>query len=182
MRKEYGKALRELFAARMETTLPSWKSVKPPKSHYFPGERAFVLDRAPVAWLVIILQPNLKDHDAFDIQIGWSTLCRLPEISMRPCIEKPRSAEAQGQAEYACSLRELAFENERANGWVIDDRTFSVDVTRIMAAMMERQEKITHEKACETLAPFVDDAASALIGVGVPYLESCLATISRRRQ
>jgi hypothetical protein len=182
MRKEYGKVLREFFAAHMETTLPLWKPVKPPKSHYFPGERAFVLDRAPVAWLVIILQPNLKDHEAFDIQVGWSTLCRLPEISMRPCIEKPRSAEAQSRAEYVCGLRELAFGNEYANGWVIDERTFSADAAQIISLMMERQEKIADEKARETLAPLVDDAVSALIGVGVPYLESCLASIGRSRE
>ena len=175
MRKEYGKALRDMFAALMKAKLPEWKPAQLPKSHYFGGERGFVLDRSPAAWLVIVLQPNLKDHDAFDVQIGWSAHGRMPEISMRPCMEEPHSADAAAREEYLCSLGALAPGNKLPNGWVIDPRTFSVDVGQVLAAMTERQARITDAQARETLTPFVDEAFGVLTQQGLPYLERQLS-------
>lgn len=85
MRKEYGKALRELFTTRMNAEFPEWLLVPAPKHWYWPGERVFVQDRSPGAWLVALLVPNLKDHDAFHNEVGWSLRNRVPELSMRPC-------------------------------------------------------------------------------------------------
>jgi hypothetical protein len=185
MRKEYGKALRELFAARMQADFPGWRAVPPPTPWYWPGERLYVLDNHPVAWLVIVLQPNLKDHDAFNVEVGWSVLRRVPELSMRPPPDDPHSDEAIQKDEYVCRLSELLPETGTQQGWterwVIDRRTYSVDAAEILAAFTERLTRISAEQARSTLTPFVDDAMSALKHCGIPYLQGRLELLAARR-
>lgn len=185
MRKEYGKALRELFAARMKADLPEWRSVPAPKTHYWPGERVFVQDSHPAAWLVVVLQPDLKDHDAFNVEIGWSIRRRAPELSMRPCADDPNSEAALNRDEYLVRLSDLIPEKSRidgwVDGWVIDPRTFSTDFQESFSALVERQTRMSAEQARSSLSPFVDDAVTALKRYGIPYLEGRLPLLAARR-
>jgi hypothetical protein len=185
MRKEYGKALRELFAARMKAEFPEWRSVSAPKPWYWPGERIFVQDRHPAAWLLVILQPDLKDHDAFNIEIGWSIHRRVPELSMRPCPDNPNSDEAVNRDEYVCRLSDLLPERSNihgwVNGWVIDPRTFSANPEESFSALVERQTKISAEQARAAVSPFVENAVTALRRYGIPYLEGRLPLLAARR-
>ncbi|MDM4769189.1 hypothetical protein [Solimonas sp. SE-A11] len=176
MRKEYGAALRELFAARMKAEFPAWREVPAPKTWFFPGERLYVRDDHPAAWQVIVLQPDMKDHDSFDIEIGWSRLKRVPELSMRPSLESPDSAEALAREEYICRLSSLIpARDQPAPGWILDPRTYSTDFNQIMAAMTERQVKLTKEQARAAMTPFVDEAFAVLGDRGLSWLESRLA-------
>lgn len=177
MRKEYGAALRELFAARMKAELPAWREVPAPKAWFFPGERLYQRDDHPAAWQFILLQPDMKDHDSFEIEIGWSRLKRVPELSMRPSMEAPESAEALAREEYACRLSSLipGRVREPAPGWILDARTYSTDFNQVMAAMTERQAKLSKDQARAAMAPFVDDAIAALRRYGLPWLEGRLA-------
>ena len=171
MRKEYGAALRELFGARMKTELPAWREVPAPKTWFFPGERLYVRDDHPAAWQVILLQPDMKDHDAFNIEIGWSRLKRVPELSMRPCMEAPDSAEALVREEYVCRLGDmLPARGQPASGWILDARTYSTDFNQVMAAMTERQVKLDKQQARIAMQPFVDDAFTVLRERGLPWL------------
>jgi hypothetical protein len=176
MRKEYGAALRELFAARMKTELPAWRELPAPKTWFFPGERLYVREDHPAAWQVLLLQPDMKDHDAFNIEIGWSRLKRVPELSMRPSLEVPDSAEALARDEYACRLGDmLPARGQPASGWILDARTYSTDFNQVMAAMTERQVKLGKEQARAVMLPFVDQAFAALRERGLPWLEGRLA-------
>ncbi len=180
MRTEYGKALRDLFTARMRTELSAWRAVTPPKSHYWPGERVFVLDQHPAAWLIVTLVPNAGEHDAFEVEIGWSVLHRVPELSMRPSPEDPRDSETLRRDEYACRLANLVPDrSDTPGGWVIDPRTYSMDAHAILAALTERQTKRSPAEARAIVQPFVDDAMTTLLQVGVPYLESRLPLLAR---
>ncbi len=179
MRKEYGAALRELFAARIKAELPSWREIPVPKTWFFPGERLYVRDDHPAAWQVIVLQPDMKDHDAFDIQIGWSRLKRVPELSMRPSMEAPDSPEALAREEYVCRLSSLMpARDQPAPGWILDPRSYSTDFNQVMAAMNERQVKLTKEQARAAMMPFLDDAFAVLGGRGLPWLEGRLALMT----
>ena len=180
MRKEYGKALREIFATKMQTDLPNWRPVRLPKAHYWGGERAYMLDIPSAAWLVIILEPNVKDHDAFDIEVGWSLHRRVPELGMRPCVEDPNSAEAVARDEYLCRLSDLVGDQDYQNGWVIDRRTFSSDPDETLAALIDRQTRISAEEARSAVFPFVEDALLVLARHGVPYLEARLPLLAAR--
>ncbi|QGU32904.1 hypothetical protein [Thermochromatium tepidum] len=185
MRKEYGKALRELFTARMKADFPEWRPVSAPKQWYWPGERVFVQDSYPGVWLVVVLVPDLKDHDAFYVEIGWSIHKRVPELSMRPCPDDPRSEAALNRDEYLCSLGELIPGGDKlhgdVHGWVIDHRTFSVDSGEILTALLERQTRLGAEQARAAVSPFVDNAIAALAEYGVPYLKSRLSLLAERR-
>lgn len=178
MRKEYSKAVRDLFTARMQAELPEWRSVTAPKPWYWPGERVFVRDRHVAAWLVVVLVPDLKDHDAFSVEIGWSIHKRVPELSMRLCGDDPRDTTPLNRDEYLCQLSELIPNREKLHGyvasWVIDPRTFSMHTDEVQAALLERQTKLSAAQARSAVAPFVDDAILALTQYGIPYLESRL--------
>ena len=180
MRKEYGKALRKIFAAQMQTDFPNWRPVRPPKAHYWGGERAYMLDISPAAWLVVILEPNVKGHDAFDIEVGWSLHGRVPELGMRPCAEDPNSDEAVARDEYLCRLSHLVGNQEYQNGWVMDGRTFSIDPDDALAALIDRQKRISPQEARTAVCPFVEDALLMLARHGVPYLESRLPLLAAR--
>lgn len=185
MRKEYGKALRELFTARMKADFPEWRPVSAPEHWYWPGERVFVQDHHPCAWLVVVLVPDLKDHDAFCVEIGWSLHKRVPELSMRPCPDDPGNEAVLNRDEYLCSLGELIpDDNKPHNGedaWIIDQRTFSTNADEIFAALIERQTRLSTEQARSAVTPFVENAIDALAKYGVPYLESRLPLLSERR-
>ena len=177
MRKEYGKALQQIFTERMQANFPAWRATPAPKTHYWGGERAFVLDDSATAWLVVILAPNLKDHDAFDIELGWSLHGRVPELGMRPSAEDPNSADAATRDEYLCRLSHLVGDQRYHDGWVIDHRTLSTDPDEILSALTERQTKITAADAHAAVSPFVDDVMRMLDEYGVPYLEGRLASL-----
>lgn len=181
---EYGKALRELFTTRMKVDFSEWRPVAAPKHWYWPGERVFV-QQHPNAWFVLVLSPDLKDHDAFYVQVGWSLRKRVPELSMRPCPDDPRNEAVLNREEYLCSLGELIHGRKKPqgdmDGWVIDPRTFSTNSDEILAALVERQTKLSAEQARAVVSPLVDDAIAALAQYGVPYLESRLPLFSASR-
>ncbi len=177
MRKEYGLALRELFAGAMQRRLPDWRPLPAPRPWYWPGERLFVDQRDPAGWRVVVLQPDLKDHEAFDLGIGWSRLHRVPELSMRPSMESPRSSAARAREEFLGVLSDLVPGRADAmtRGWVIDTRSYSLDAAQILAALTERQVRIGAAQARALLAPFVEDAIDGLCRYGLPYLDECLS-------
>jgi hypothetical protein len=185
MRKEYGNALRRMFTERMRSQLPDWRAVPPPKPWYWPGERLFVNDRHAPVWLVVVLQPDLGDHDAFNIEIGWSALGRVPELGMRPCPDDPHGVDPAAWDEYLCRLSSLLPTERRlygwVDGWVVDERTFSADPAATMAALVERQTRISAEQARAKLAPFVDDAWSALRDRGLPFLDEKVRLLTAHR-
>jgi hypothetical protein len=186
MRKEYGNALRHLFTERMRSELPDWRPVPPPKPWYWPGERLFVNDRHDPIWLIIVLQPDLGDHDAFNIEIGWSVHARVPELGMRPSLDGPNGVDPARQDEYLCRLSNLLPAEHRlhgwVDGWVVDERTFSADPAATMAALVERQTRIDAEQARSRLAPFVDDAWSVLRDRGLPWLDEQVALLAGNRK
>lgn len=121
------------------------------------------------------MQPDLGDHDAFNIEIGWSVHARVPELGMRPSLDAPNDGAAAGQDEYLCRLSALLPADRRlhgwVDGWVVDERTFSADASATMAALVERQTRISAAQARAKLAPVVDDAWRALMDKGLPFLE-----------
>lgn len=173
MRKEYGKALRTLFAEGMQKRLGDWRPVPAPAPWYWPGERLYMHPAPEGMWLLILLEPDIKDHDAFSLSVGWSRLSRAPQLSMRPAMEAPRSAQALMRDEYLCPLPQLIPQRPCRDGrladWLIDPRSASCNPLEVFAAFVERQQ------ARLRLAPLVEDALNALVEWGLPYLEQVLA-------
>jgi hypothetical protein len=178
MRKEYGKALRDIFAERMRRDHPEWTPVAAPKPWYWSGERLYVQQRGQV-WLVLVLQPNLKDHESFHIEVGWSRLGRVPELAMRPSFATPGTPEALACEEYVCRLSELvpaaATSRDLSDGWVVEPLVIAESVEESVAVMAARLEKIGAGEARARVGPHLQDAFRVLVAYGIPYLEESLA-------
>ena len=174
MRKEYGQAVRELFAEGMAAAFATWTAVDVPRTHYWSGERAYVEDPGAETWGVVILAPNPKEHDAFDLELGWSRLGRVPQLSVRPSPDEPGGVAVATREEYLCRLSQLV--PDRPDGWVIDPRTLSLDPSDIMAALTDRETPLSKEKARETVRPIMAEALDALTHHGLPWLQTVRGT------
>jgi len=176
MRQEYGKALRTLFAEGMARRFPAWQPLPGGKPWYWPGERLYACRQADL-WWIAVLEPDLKDHDAFSLSVGWSRLNRAPQLSMRPSREAPRSLQARMRDEYLCPLPLLIGQRPTLHGhplpWLLDPRTASRDPRQLLAAFIERQAtRPAAEQARAQLAPLVEEALDALEHWGIPYLQA----------
>jgi len=61
MRKEYGKALRSLFTARMKAELPRFEETRVSSMYFWPGHRAFRWKASEQIHCWIVLSPSPKD-------------------------------------------------------------------------------------------------------------------------
>ncbi len=182
MRKDYGKALRELFAQGMAQRFPAWRAVTPPASHYWPGERVFVHEGHPVAWQVLIVGPDPKGREAFRVELGWSTLRRVPLLSMRPLPDDPRGSKAQAREEFVYALGDV-MPDRKSCDWVVQPAPkLGSTVNAVVSALMSPQQPITAAQARAAVGPRVDAALAALAGPwGLSYLESCLQSLESTR-
>jgi hypothetical protein len=162
MRKEYGKVLREEVEKRMSGSRFGWKLHREKSMYVFPGERTFRKDVSPQLTLWCIFAPNQK-FESFTVEVGWSRLSRFPQLTMRPCLERP--AEAHGKEEYTVRL-----------GTLIDGSDLWWEVEpfkppRNNDELLRMMQPIPADKAKARVLPKVDEALAALERHGEPYLE-----------
>lgn len=167
MRKEYGKALRTLFASEMKQAASQFEEVKVKSIYFWPGDRAYrweVTDRLH-CW--IVLSPSKKDHDEFTVLIGWSNKGRYPELSMIPCAEHPSPDRDEFEKEeYLTRLPYLWGKEDK--WWVIKEFNAPLSVEEIEAGL----QPIPSPEAREAVEPLVKDAIDKIKGAGLPYLEA----------
>jgi hypothetical protein len=174
MRKEYGKALRALFAAEMKTRFPQFDATKVKSQYLFPGERAFCWNpREPIrCW--VVLKPNLKGHESFTVEIGWSKRGRFPELGMRPSLHAPREGHSEfTQPEYFCRLGKDRLGDDY--WWEVEPFEWNPTADRFLAAIQKQLEPIPTDQAVARVSPQVTDAIGCLATVGLPYLEDFVA-------
>jgi len=170
MRKEYGNALRKLFAAQMKQGLPRFGEVKVKSVYAAPGERAYRwIAREPIhCW--IVLSPDPKDYDQFHVLIGWSKRARYPELSMIPSGLRPTPDRAEfAQDEYLIRLPDLWTPLDTP--WVVREIRALTSVQDLQAGMAP----ISPDQALKDVAPLVNDAIERLKTYGLPYLEAFVA-------
>ncbi len=163
MRKEYGQALRTLFAQGMKARFPFAVAVQVDSPYRFPNHRPWLWKRDPEFWAWILLEQDAKGQDQFNVLMGWSRLARYPQLSMVPCAERPD--EAASREEYLCRLPSL---------WTDEDLWWKVRVPGRLADQVPRQGqgRIPAPVAREVMAPRVADALDRLQSHGIPWLES----------
>ena len=85
MRKEYRKAVREVFSRRLRRMAPDLELVKVESPLLFGGETVF--QWAPgggfIGWVLLV--PDSK-RQAFTVEVGWSNVGEFPEFGMRPSV------------------------------------------------------------------------------------------------
>ena len=166
MRKEYGKALRSLFTARMKAELPRFEETRVSSMYFWPGHRAFRWKASEQIHCWIVLSPSPKDLDEFTLLIGWSTLGRYPELSMVPCAELP--SDSRDEFRFDEYLTRLPFLwSDRDTWWKVP----TPGRPGSMAALQARPEPVPADKAREAVAHLVDDAIERLKAHAIPYLE-----------
>ena len=165
MRKEYGKALRALFAAQMKHAVPHFEEVKVRSMYFWPGDRAFRLQVTDQVHCWIVLSPSKKNYDEFTILIGWSKRGRYPELSMVPCAEQPKPDRNEfANEEYLTRLPYLWTSEDK--WWVVEKFRAPRSVTEIEASLRP----LAAAEAKEAVAPLVHDAISKIEEFGLPYL------------
>lgn len=167
MRKEYGKALRDLFTSMMAERLPQFSPYGGKSMYLAPGERVFQWPVSDIVHLFVFCVPDERGHEAFTVEIGWSTLSRLPELSMRPSFDPSENRKEFDQAEAVTRLPYLAGSDE---WWTIEaiSDPFSIE------ALMAKQEKLSTGEAKIRVKPFVADAMDLLLSTGMSYLNDFL--------
>lgn len=177
MRKEYGKAVRQLFAARMQEVAPQFEAAKVKAACFWPGQRAWrwrVTDNI-VCW--IVLSPSQKDYDEFTVLVGWSTSGGYPALTMVPSFELPDAAKTEfAQAEYLARLPFLWGKVD--SWWVVREFRMARTVEELQASIAP----IAEADALRQAAPLVDDAIDKLVAFGLPYLADFAAVVTGRRR
>jgi hypothetical protein len=166
MRKEYGQALRTLFAAEMRRVAPHFEAVRVKSRYFWPGDRAYRWRATERLHGWVVLSPSRKDYDAFTILIGWSRHARYPELNMVPCAELPTSSRDEfARDEYLTRLPYLWGQEDR--WWVIREFDLRLTVAELEASL----QPIPDVEAKASVAPGVVEAVSRIQTVGIPYLE-----------
>ncbi len=166
MRKEFGKVLRESFAAKMKAALPDYVAAKVKSPYLWPGERPFCKRVSDSLWLWIVLSPSQKDYDEFTVLVGWSTLGRYPELSLIPSLVSPTDERAAfAQPEYLTRLAQLWTTQD--TWWVVRPFEQSVTTEQLQAWIAP----ITPEEAEKRVLPQVVEAMRRVTEFAVPYLD-----------
>jgi hypothetical protein len=76
-----------LFTEHMLAELPSFVQYAKKSDYFFSTEKVWEdISTIPGANLYIIFSPEFKGRDQFTIELGWSKLCRFPEVLRRPSL------------------------------------------------------------------------------------------------
>ena len=79
MRKEYGKALREVFTQELKVHLPQFLPVKSRPSTFLP-EREDQVGSCGTNSFLDYTSSGPERHEALTVELGWSRLGRFPEL------------------------------------------------------------------------------------------------------
>ncbi len=166
MKKEYGKALRQLFAKRMKAELPGFRETRVKTIYLFPGERAYLWAVNERLYCWIVLSPSPKDYDEFTLLVGWSKLGRYPELSCIPCMQSPTADHAEfEQDEYLIRLPQLWTDKDK--WWVVKAFKLARSTDELLAQMAP----VPADEAIRQVAPKLDDALEKLKSQGLSYLQ-----------
>ncbi len=174
MRKEYGKALRKLFAEQMRETMPQFEAVKVQSMYFWPGDRAFrwAAGRNLTFW--IVLSPDKKGREEFTLLVGWSRRGRYPELSVIPCPEGPSPERKEfASQEYLTRLPSLW--TDRDVWWVVERLRVPRSISELQASL----KPISAEAATAAVAPRVREAIAELQEHALPYFEELRSAVSR---
>ncbi len=164
MRKEYGKILRKLFDQQIKEDFPDFRPAKISNIYFTPGDRAFEKKSIDGASLWINLSINAK-YESFNVEIGWSTFGRWPELSMRPSPIRPVGSPEFAEEEYITRLPFL---------WTNDDFWFEIEPfepTQTVESIVEKMKPIEETKAREQVAPVVKECFEKVAKYAIPYFQ-----------
>lgn len=164
MRKEYSKELQRLFSKLIEENFPQFKPHKEKSMYYSAGERFYCWKPNESISFFIIYSPDERGHEAFTIEIGWSTNNRLPELSMRPSFQ-PTIERAEFSEKEA--ITRLPYFSGGTDFYLIEPAVTSFSIEDLI----RQQTKRTPEEVINKITPILDNILKQLQKFGVPYLQ-----------
>ena len=86
MRKEYRKAVRELFTRGMASRLPQFEPTKVKAPILFSGESVFRWEASTTLHCFVLLVPDSRGYQSFTVELAWSHEARFPDVSSKPTL------------------------------------------------------------------------------------------------
>jgi hypothetical protein len=190
MRKQYRQAIEKVFSSELLKVDPQFEKLAVKALCKYDGETAFA-KKTEKATLFISLIPDPKGGEEFSVEIGWSTLHRFPELSMRPNVISATDRTEYNKAEGM--LRLTSFSRKPSFGWKFsgvvsqfESKYFSIpDVMKSTPKEVIEQDlkRIpTQNEAIETIKNAVDEAMAELKENGFRYLEEYLSSVQPSAQ
>lgn len=172
MRKEYRRAVRELFTQGMAERLPQFEAAKVKAPILFGGETVFRWAASPSLHCFILLVPDARGQQAFTVEAAWSREARFPEVSSKPTLMLgPEDPEPLDVPEGIVRIGDLASRTDL--WWTLPDP--AMERPGDLAALQESIEPIS---AAEARARVNDSVAASLAVVaeaGVAFFERLAA-------
>jgi hypothetical protein len=173
MRKEYTKALNNLFEKEMRERLPQFDLKKIKSTYLWPGEQPYLWSPLEDVHLYVILSPGLKGDDEFSLDIAWSKKGRFPEIGARAAGTPLPGYKEFESSKFACRLTTLA--NSQQEFWRLYDKNLLTEDP--VKLMFLQAATLTREDAERAVSPLVKDAVNLLVVKGIPYFEAFIESL-----
>ena len=167
MRAEIGKLLRSEFELQMRAHAPEFKLQKAAAPYYWPGERVFVRSPEAPTRQVLILSPHPTGSDSFTLEIGWSRLGRLPELTTRPSVLKSNEPPFE-RPEFVTRLGYL--DEPRWDFLSIGPPTTQVDPLALAEAFAKKREPLDNDEIRREIKKHLEFVFDEFRRVGMPFL------------
>jgi hypothetical protein len=173
MKKAYNTALAKKFREGM-ARIPRFSEIEVRTRYFSRNERVFEMKRDGISCFIILI-PSQLGRNEFTIELGWSSLCRPPELAGRPSVYHRLNHEEFKAEEFVIRIGDLI--PGSTDCWVIKrpgiektDNPFGLPVS-----ILEDSLPITSEEAEAVMEPLVKDCVDKIVEYGLPYLEKLLA-------
>ena len=81
--------LRAGIQSAVLTRLSGFSLYEGSSEYLWPNEVAIVRTVPDIA-LFVVFSPHEQDSSRYTLDVGWSRLKRFPQVSARPCLDKPK--------------------------------------------------------------------------------------------
>ena len=171
MRKEYRRAVRELFTRGMASRFPHFEPIKVKAPILFGGDSVFRSEPKPGVSHFVLLVPDARGRQAFTVEFAWSNAGRFPDVSSRPSVFlTPDDPPPKQVEEGIVRLGSLVSRTDR--WWSLPDP--AVERPGDLKALQASLEPIADEVALADAETPVQSALTLLQEEGVAFFEAML--------
>lgn len=168
MRKEYSKALKQLFRNRLRKIALEFDEIKI-KNPVYSGQSSYLWVPNEGLACFILLVPNPKGDDTYTIEVGWSTSGQLPIITEGSWITNYQLTSDHKEFDQSvCVLRLGSIYMGKDIWWTIGDQW---DVTKLKLEDYMNQKPLSKEEAIKDVENSLDEAFSLLVEHGINLLK-----------
>lgn len=159
--------MRAEFATRLAELAPGFGPVKVSATVLDGGESVFRWAPCESLHTFVILVPSPTGHQAFTLEVAWSTAGRFPDVTARPSLVLGTNDPQPTHVEEGI-LRIGDLSERRDVWWRLPDP--AVERPGDLEALRKSLEPISAADATAEVRPRVEEAVDVLLGSAVPFL------------